>query len=105
VPRLFSTQNGGASLARLLFFMRAAVVMEPNDKQMLFDDYCYLLECEMATLEYISGLKKTSQREISRHKDIIRQCLRRVKRHTQTGLIIARQHGRVYQAIEHGWDT
>lgn len=73
--------------------------MDPTAQE-VFNDFCYLLECEMATLEYIRDLKRTSKREISRHEEIIRKQLVHVRVYVSKGLVVQRSNGRVYDAIK-----
>lgn len=70
--------------------------------QQVFDDYCYLLECEMATLEFIRGIKRTPKREIERHESIIKKNLVHVRVYVSKGFTVKREHGRVYEAVHEG---
>lgn len=36
----------------------------------LFKAYCYLVDCEVATLEYVRDLKSSAKSEVSRHEKI-----------------------------------
>lgn len=73
----------------------------PTDAKQIFADYCYLLECEMATLEYARHLSKTAKRDIIRHEKIIRDALLKVRKYVGEGFEVDRARcGRVYEAVQ-----
>lgn len=66
-----------------------------KNNQEIFNDLCYLLECEMATLDYLRGVKRTPKHELRRHEDIVKKTLLQVRRHVFDGLVVPRHCGRV----------
>ena len=40
------------------------------DATEIFHDLCWMLECQLATLEEVKDVKRTSKRSIERHTDI-----------------------------------
>ena len=40
------------------------------DATEIFHDLCWMLECQLATLEGLKDVKRTAKREIQRHTDI-----------------------------------
>ncbi|KKK82063.1 hypothetical protein LCGC14_2807130 [marine sediment metagenome] len=70
-------------------------------KKKIFEDLCWLLECEMATFSYIRDLKRTAQHEIARHEKIIKDGLLSVRIHLadKPDLEVPRECLRVYENI------
>ncbi len=77
---------------------RASLLVQKNK---LFEDFCWLLECEMATFSYIRDLKRTAQHEIARHEKIIKDGLLSVRIHLadKPDLEVPRECLRVYENI------
>jgi len=48
------------------------------DATEIFHDLCWLLECEIATLEGLKGVKRTSKSELKRHQSIVDQTMAKV---------------------------
>jgi hypothetical protein len=44
----------------------------------MFEDMCWLLECQMATLDYYKCLKRPPKGELRRHEEIVRKALDRI---------------------------
>ena len=70
-------------------------------KKKIFQDWCWLLECEMATLGYIRDITRTAKHEISRHEKIIQEGLFQVRicLADNDGLEVPRDCPRVYESI------
>ena len=70
------------------------------DATEIFHDLCWLLECEMATLEYLKILKRTPKHDRERHEVIVASALNKVVGYCRDyGLGINPKHGRVQDAV------
>lgn len=71
------------------------------DATEIFHDLCWLLECEMATLESLKDVKRTSKRSIERHTNIVQPMVIKVWAYCRDyGFGIDPRKGRVAKAVE-----
>jgi len=61
---------------------------------------CWMVECTMATLSHLEGLKSASKAEIRRHKSIVETGLRNCEIHKLKEAAHKARCGRVEQALE-----
>ena len=70
------------------------------DATEIFHDLCWLLECEMATLEYIKDIKRTPKYELKRHASIIEKSVEKVWAYCRDyGFNVDSKRGRVWSAV------
>lgn len=70
------------------------------DTTEMFHSLCWLLECEMATLEGLKGVKRTSKSELKRHQSIVDQMVAKVHGYCRDyGFGIDIRKGRVTEAV------
>lgn len=50
----------------------------------LREQFCYFLECQMATIEGLRGVRRTSKSELRRHENILEKMLVEAARHRVT---------------------
>jgi len=70
------------------------------DATEIFHDLCWLLECEIATLEGLQGVKRTSKSELRRHQNIVDPMVSKVWSYCRDyGFGIDPRKGRVAEAV------
>ena len=70
------------------------------DATEIFHDLCWLLECEIATLEGLKDVKRTAKHELKRHQSIVDQTIAKVWAYCRDyGFGIAPKNGRVQDAL------